>query len=743
MQNNNKTISRQQMQTMLDNRPQGVDGKKFIDRFVADGFTVEGINDTPVAKTPEKPLTEKLSDRIKNISDAGSGIADNFKKAIDPNTTFQESTDMGITNAKDTAKVIGNTVGLAADTINSIIDSASDITGVSKIMEKAITSLPESVQIQLGQTLLKGEEVVNQLFPDETVRGEVAQALGNILSVAGSVTGAKLGANLLKKAAVKTAETSVAAGKGAVDVTKQVLDKTAGVTKPIVEKVKGVGRNVVANVEDAKKTEAIISALPTKIQQNAARTGIDIADINTLSRLDKTNLPEVKQLVDAAEAFARGTSATDPQEIVGKPLTAKILELAKRQDEVGARLGEISKNLGILDNETVQNSVLKRLQSIGGLKGLKLKENGELDFDSTTLKSSLTASDRSAIETAFKEAIDSGTGEQAHLFRQELFEVLDGKKKSLANITDTQDKALNAIRAGLSDVLEANNKDYKKVSNEYRKIVQPLSDLRKLNKNLTADNENAQDILDISGGLLARRLTSNAVSRPEVLRVLKALDEATPEKGTTAKKLQDLIEAYSVVGKYYDVSPKSSFKGLIEQAGGVSEELMKAAQQLTGVTPAVRQKLLKQMIDELDSGAKSTGGGFGNLKFGTEKPYSSIDISELKSPQLKEQLDKATSAWFYNADKNAKKQIIEIIKKDPSLNNVDLLPEGKFEVYRGYKTEKNRDGLSWTTNKSVAERFGGKVDKMTITKDKVFFNANNSEGELWQWADVNDKGWGI
>lgn len=599
MQNNNKTISRQQMQTMLDNRPKGVDGKKFIDRFVADGFTVEGINDTPVEKTPEKPLTEKLGDRIKNITDAGSSIADNFSKAIDPNTTFQESTEMGKTNAKDTAKIIGNTVGLAADSINSLIDSASEITGVSAIMEKAITSLPESVQIQLGQTLLKGEEVVNQLFPDETIRGEVAQALGNILSVAGSVTGAKLGANLLKKAAVKTAETSVAAGKVAADTAKQVVDKASGVTKPIVEKVKGVGRNVVANMEDAKKTEAIISALPTKIQQNAARTGIDIADINTLSRLDKTNLPEVKQLVDAAEAFARGTSATDPQEIVGKPLTAKILELAKRQDEVGARLGEISKNLGILDNETVQNSVLKRLQSIGGLKGLKLKEDGGLDFDATTLKSALTGADRSAIETAFKEAIDSGTGEQAHLFRQELFEVLDGKKKSLANITDTQDKALNAIRAGLSDVLEANNPQYKKVSNEYRKIVQPLSDLRKLNKNLTADNEKLEDVLDISGGLLARRLVSNAPSRAEVMRVLKALDDATPETGTTAKKLQDLIEAYSVVGKYYDVSPKNSFKGLVEQANGISEEIVSAATQLAGVTPAVRQKLLKQLIEEL------------------------------------------------------------------------------------------------------------------------------------------------
>jgi hypothetical protein len=182
-----------------------------------------------------------------------------------------------------------------------------------------------------------------------------------------------------------------------------------------------------------------------------------------------------------------------------------------------------------------------------------------------------------------------------------LFEVLDGKKKSLANITDTQDKALQAIRAGLSDVLEANNADYKKVSNEYRKIVQPLSDLRKLNKNLTADNEKLEDVLDISGGILARRLASNASSRAEVLRVLKSLDDATEVKGQVSQKLQDLIEAYSVVGKYYDVSPKSSVKGLIEQAGGVSEELVSAATQLAGVTPAVRQKLLKQLVDELSA----------------------------------------------------------------------------------------------------------------------------------------------
>lgn len=40
-----KSINRQQMQSILDSAPQGVDKKALIDKFVSDGYTVEGIND--------------------------------------------------------------------------------------------------------------------------------------------------------------------------------------------------------------------------------------------------------------------------------------------------------------------------------------------------------------------------------------------------------------------------------------------------------------------------------------------------------------------------------------------------------------------------------------------------------------------------------------------------------------------------------------------------------------------------
>jgi hypothetical protein len=43
-----KAISREEMQSILDNRPNGVNGKDVIDRWVSEGYVVEGVNDPSV-----------------------------------------------------------------------------------------------------------------------------------------------------------------------------------------------------------------------------------------------------------------------------------------------------------------------------------------------------------------------------------------------------------------------------------------------------------------------------------------------------------------------------------------------------------------------------------------------------------------------------------------------------------------------------------------------------------------------
>ena len=267
----------------------------------------------------------------------------------------------------------------------------------------------------------------------------------------------------------------------------------------------------------------------------------------------------------------------------------------------------------------LEKNVLGRLQKVSGLRGLKvvdrLDELGnkvldtkgdpikDLDFSETTLMSRANKAEREAIQTAFEEATRSGTGVSKHLYRQELFEILDGKKKSLSTLTDTQEKALDAIRGGLSDVLESKNKGYKDLSNQYRKIVQPLADLRKLAKNI--DPNNSTDILDEASGNLARRLTSNAASKVQIKKVLQQLDEATSEKGATLRETQDLMDAYNVVSKYYNIAGGTSLEGINMRSmmkslkmSGVSDRVLEILDEYGGTTSAVKRQKLNDLLTE-------------------------------------------------------------------------------------------------------------------------------------------------
>jgi hypothetical protein len=243
--------------------------------------------------------------------------------------------------------------------------------------------------------------------------------------------------------------------------------------------------------------------------------------------------------------------------------------------------------------------VFNNLKKVGGLDGLKINKKGVLDFTDTVLTTAETRADRNAIQSMFTNALKKGTGKQKHLLRQELFEVLGGKKKSLTNLTDTQEKAYEAIRKGLSDVLEGKNDQYKTLSNDYRKLIEPLKEMRKFMKNVAGADD---DILDMSAGLLARRITSNAASNPQIRKILRAMDNATKEKGKVSLSVETLQDFYNVLDKYYDIAGKTSFQGQvkagIESATGPIDYAMKQIGNITGETVAVRQKALERIIEE-------------------------------------------------------------------------------------------------------------------------------------------------
>ena len=420
--------------------------------------------------------------------------------------------------------------------------------------------------------------------------GEIA---GNILGIEGAKQGVVKTAQGVSKAVAPTAEI---AGRTLKKAT-QPIQKFA---QPIVQEAKRIPERMATNVAQKQAVQESINKLPSKVARQAAQDGLDVADVKSLYQLPKSQKVPLKKLATVVKDFAEGKTKTNPIEVVGKPIVNRLKELESSKGTIGQKLGKAAEQLGNVSKKELDDAVFNELKKVSGLNGLTKTKLRGLDFKNTTLATELSKTDRMAINKIFSMATKAGTGKSKHLLRQELFEILGGKKRALTALTDTQEKAFNAVRRGLSNVLENKNPIYKTLSNDYRKVVQPLEQMRKI---MRVSGE-ADDILDMSAGLLARRLTSFAQSNPQIKAILNAMDRATKVGGKTRLNVETLQDFYNILEKYYDIAPKTGFQsqvkaGVEKAVGGPIKYLGERIGGLVGETPAVRQKALEKILEEI------------------------------------------------------------------------------------------------------------------------------------------------
>jgi len=542
-----KFISKTQMQTILDSRPKGVSMDEVIKGFRSNGYKVEGIDETP---PPEQ-------------------------------TTLQQSKDVAVGFGKGLARTAVNT----ASGLQTIGQGAMMAVGVPNetVAQTGFKSLDTSTPE--GQALQQSLQPTNEM-----------QKYGGY-----GETGAELlaggGAGLIKDTVVGGSKLIAKGASKAGEVISPVTEGVSTLTKDIINPlVKAPGR-LKTNLAEKQIQQAEIQALPTKQARNVVNEGVDIADTRDIINLTKdSKAPELRKLFSTVEDFAAGNKKIDPAEIVGTPIVKKLKESEKLKDIVGSKLTEVSKNLGIVEKPELVNSVFARLREVPGMENLSLKGD-VLDFKGTTLASQLTKSDRNTIQQAFKQSIKWGDGEKAHKFRQELFEILGGKKKSLETMTATQEESLNAIRKGLADVLDSKNGQYKALNETYAKLAQPVSEMRKLMKGLAPDDP--EDILNMSAGLLARRITSAAPSNANVRMILKSLDNIVPSD--TLGRVESLQDFYNILNKYYDIAPRTGFQNLTKEAidSSMTSKVTGAIGEYVGKTDATRQKAIKEFLESV------------------------------------------------------------------------------------------------------------------------------------------------
>lgn len=123
-----KYIKKQDMFTILDNAPSGVDKSKLIDKYIADGFKIEGINDQP------QPMT-------------GS-----------ENATFQATGNEGIigTAAKAVGNLPSSTIELGKNVVSAVTHPVETV--------KSVATLAQGVGSKIGEKLLENTDIGQSLL---------------------------------------------------------------------------------------------------------------------------------------------------------------------------------------------------------------------------------------------------------------------------------------------------------------------------------------------------------------------------------------------------------------------------------------------------------------------------------------------------------------------------------------------------------------------------------------------------
>lgn len=558
-------------------------------------------------KQPERGIVATIKDIPSDIIETGKNVVGAIKGGYDTAKEAVQQSETGELSIPSAgAKMLGAVGSGVAKGFGDIITGTGKIVAspaleqtISKKVQDVITPIVSNPQIQSVINKYESLPIEQKTIIDsalgitEGLTTLLGGEFGNIAKK-GIQTGIKTAEELASKG-ISTLESKtgnlVAKGKELVSSATSKASELAQATE-----LSRIPSRIQTNIQSKIATEKAIKSLPSETAKIAVRDGIDIIDVRQLENIKNTvDKKLAKELIDTVKQTQAGSLVKDPIEVVGKPIAKRIKELDIQANKIGQQLNDVSQNLGVVTKQELTDAVFNKLKSVSGLKGLKL-DNGKLDFSGTTISSSFTKTDRQAIQNAFTQATKWGNGQKAHKFRQELFEILDGKKKSLENITGTQEKGLQAIRQGLADVLESKNPQYKALNKSYASITKPLTELRKMIK---ASGNVSEDILDMNAGILARRLSSTSISQGQLRSVLQALDKVTG--GTTKESVESLQDLYNILNRYYDIAPRTGFAGQTKSAidSSMSTIAKNAIKNVAGESVAVRQKALESLLQDI------------------------------------------------------------------------------------------------------------------------------------------------
>lgn len=562
--------------------------------------TFAGKSSNPSASQPASPglmsrigsdfkergqkLVDSAASTRQNINDAGGGFGANLAGIGQMTGNLVGQIAGGVLNAG------GQAIKSGINTINQDSGQTFDA-GVQKLMDSKVLGGPtvKDLVSHVGEFMKRGTDALPK---------NVTESYQNFLNTIGLMGGGK----------VLNAPVDEIVSKGknivtkTVDGVKSFSNKVESAVQPVKDMTTGIGQGaariparIATNVAEKQAQQQAIRSLPRQSMRNAANEGINVNDLKGLAQIPRNERAPLKKLAEVTKDWASGKTKVSPESVVGKPIVNRLKTLTNQVKGYGTQLDKVAEMLkgkAVKAKDAVIRTIDGTLDSIG----IKQGKDG-LDFKGSNLEG-LGANEK-IISNVYRRLTEATDASDFHRLKRYIDNSVDFGKRG-EGFTGEAGRLLKEWRRAIDSALDSEFPAYNKVNTALSERIGPLDDLRDALKGVDGADV---DLLEMGAGLLARRITSTAVSNPKIRQILRNLDKFTAIKGKTSLSVERLQDFYNILDKYYDIARKTGFQGQVasgvEKASSVQGYLMDKARDLAGSTNAVRQKALEGVLEDL------------------------------------------------------------------------------------------------------------------------------------------------
>ena len=437
---------------------------------------------------------------------------------------------------------------------------------------------------------------------------------GSVLGKTGQVT------NQAFKESLGALKTKFGAVEGAS--AKEAFNGLAGAVN---QKVTGALPNI--------KTPNSIAGLNLRPVENVVEAGLELEKkgfeksfVDFLEKATPDDQDAFRKMLGLAEQNKGEFKVTTrPIEIPGEDLTSRAKFLFDERGKAGALKDAAIKAMPDkpIDITPSYDEFLKSLEG----KGIKLKDDGSLDFRRSTLSGSQDGSMKTLIEDLVNDLRPNSSGQVVRTpsrideIRQKLFSLLDlGKKQgSLPDAaTALLENVRKTLKAPLDELSSTMGLKYTEAAEAYAKYTESLGEFTKLLGYKGSMDEITEQAL--RAGEILNRVLGNASARPN--EVLQKLVDLTTELGYKGGDPLEQVRFADILEDIFGTTQTRGLKGEVTRGVGDALEAVGVVQNLAtgnikGAVGAVGKKLfgidkekqikaLKDFLEMLKGKGKST-----------------------------------------------------------------------------------------------------------------------------------------